>query len=204
MSKNHSREAFDLTILKNTHKDIQKLKRKGYEGQIHGNKFWKSTYVLMDYLAEIPLDENSLVLELGCGWGLGGIYCAKKFGASVISLDADDNVFPYLDLHADINGVKLDTVQLNFEDITAEQLEQFDVIIGADICFWDSLIEPISNIIDNAMEAGVPRVVLTDPGRPTFREVAEQQSEKREAVYTDWDVPHPHNAWGLVLDVYNT
>lgn len=198
------REAFGLQILKNSHPDIRRLKRETGDASLHGNKFWKSTYVLMDYLSECPPDPGCRILELGCGWGLGGIFCAKTFAAEVIALDADDSVFPFLEHHAALNGVEVDTVQMRFEDITVEQLEQFDLIIGADICFWDSLVEPVRELIARAMEAGVERVVLTDPGRPTFRSVAEYYAEELDAVYSDWDVPAPHNVWGLVLDVYNT
>jgi predicted nicotinamide N-methyase len=199
-----SREAFGLQILKNSHPDIRRLKRETGDASLHGNKFWKSTYVLMDYLSECPPDPGSRILELGCGWGLGGIFCAKEFDAQVIALDADDSVFPFLEHHAALNGVEVDTVQMRFEDITVEHLEQFDLIIGADICFWDSLVTPVRELIGRAMEAGVERVLLTDPGRPTFRAVAEHYAEQLDAVYSDWDVPEPHNVWGLVLDVYNT
>ena len=199
-----SREAFGLQILKNSHPDIRRLKRETGDASLHGNKFWKSTYVLMDYLSECPPDPGSRILELGCGGGLGGIFCAKEFDAQVIALDAADSVFPFLEHHAALNGVEVDTVQMRFEDITVEHLEQFDLIIGADICFWDSLVTPVRELIGRAMEAGVERVLLTDPGRPTFRAVAEHYAEQLDAVYSDWDVPEPHNVWGLVLDVYNT
>lgn len=198
-----ARTAFGLQILKNSHPDIRRLKRETGDATLHGNKFWKSTYVLMDYLSECPPDPGSRILELGCGWGLGGIFCAKEFDAQVMALDADDRVFPFLEHHAALNGVEVDTVQMRFEDITVEHLEQFDLIIGADICFWDSLVEPVRELIARAMDAGVERVVLTDPGRPTFRSVAEHYAEQLDAVYSDWDVPAPHNVWGLVLDVYN-
>ncbi|BFM17448.1 hypothetical protein R50073_36310 [Maricurvus nonylphenolicus] len=197
----HAREAFGLQILQNSHPDIRRLKRNSADAELHGNKFWKSSLVLMDYLREYPPEQGVRILELGCGWGLGGIYCAKHFDAHVIGLDADDSVFPFLDCHAEINGVEVDTVQMRFEDITTEQLTGFDMVIGADICFWDSLVDPVKALIERAIEAEVDRVVITDPGRPTFRSVADDISEAWEAVYTDWDVPEPYNQWGLVLDL---
>ncbi|NIB39330.1 methyltransferase domain-containing protein [Pseudomaricurvus alkylphenolicus] len=204
MSTVHSRQAFGLEILKNSHPDIRRLKKESGEASLHGNKFWKSTFVLMDYLNECPPDPGSRILELGCGWGLGGIYCARQFGAEVIALDADDSVFPYLEHHARINGVNVDTIQMRFEEVTTEDLTQFDMIIGADICFWDSMVDPLRELLERAMEAGVERALLTDPGRPTFRQVGEEFQQNYDAVYTDWDVPEPHNAWGLVLDLYNS
>ncbi len=199
-----SRHAFGLDILKNSHPDIRRLKNTTDDTELHGNKFWKSTFVLMDYLSECPPAKGMRILELGCGWGLGGIFCAKHFDAEVIALDADDAVFPFLEHHAQINGVNVDTIQMNFEDIEEEHLTQFDMIIGADICFWDSLVEPVGELIGRGLDSGVARTVITDPGRPPFRQVADYFFEQDNATYTDWTVPEPHNAWGLVLDLDNT
>ncbi len=205
MTASDSREAFGLTILKNSHSDIRRIRDKGNFTSLHGNKFWKSSYVLMDYLSECPPDPGMNILEIGCGWGLGGLYCAKHFDVNVTSLDADDDVFPYLKHHAKINGIKKPkTVKMLFEDITEEFLLDYDMVIGADICFWDTLVPAVTQVIDRAMNAGVMRAVITDPGRPTYREMAESFANEWDAVYSDWDVPAPHNVWGLVLDVYNT
>lgn len=206
-SSNTERQAFGLTILKNTHRDIRRLKRETGHAALHGNKFWKSTYVLMDYLQEC-LEEYSheqplRILEIGCGWGLGGIFCAKRFNADVTSLDADASVFPFLQHHAQLNNVEITTWQQRFEKITKQELAQYDLIIGADICFWDELTPIVRNLVKRALQAGVPRVILTDPGRPTFREVGEYFADRYEAVYSDWDVPSPYNVWGLVLDIHN-
>ena len=54
------------------------------------------------------------MLELGCGWGLVGMACAKTFQAQVTGLDADAAVFPYLQLHAQRNEVHMATRQGTF------------------------------------------------------------------------------------------
>lgn len=205
----HSRNLFGLTVLKNSHPDARRLRRQAGEPSLHGNKLWKSTTVLMDYLQESPPPKQSRILEIGCGWGLSGIFCAKTFDADVTSLDADENVLPFTEYHAKANNVTTNTIAMRFEDISAEQLEQFDVIIGADICFWDELTDTLYQLINRAIEAGVPRIILTDPGRPPFRDLAgaaetlatEEPKLNLDVRYTDWDVPNPHNAWGLVLEI---
>lgn len=198
----YEREAFGLTILASQHKDIRRLRKQQGIASLHGNKFWKSSFVMMDYLRECPLESGARVLELGCGWGLAGIYCAKQFDADVISLDADDSVFPFVELHAALNGVSAQTYCAKFEELTHEQLAGFDVIIGADICFWDEMTGALSDLLVRAIEAEVDRIILTDPGRQPFRNLAEAFSEQLEqVVYTDWDVPEPHNVWGLVLEL---
>lgn len=189
-----------MTILKNNHPDIRKLRNQTGMPSIHGNKFWKSTFLLMDYLKENPPKKRAKILEIGCGWGLAGIFCAKEFKADVTSLDADDTVFPYLEHHAEINGVKANTWKCRYENVRKQDLENFDLMIGADICFWDSMVKPLYNLTKRARDSGV-RTVMTDPGRPTFRELSERASDKLEAVYDNWITPHPNNATGLVLDV---
>lgn len=201
MSNTLQRKAFGLTIMKNSHPDIRKLRRETGDPAIHGNKFWKSTYLLMDYLNEYPPVKKPRVLEIGCGWGLAGIYCAKRFKARVTSLDADETVFPYLIYHAEINGVEVEPWKCRYEKIRKADLEGFDLIIGADICFWDSMVSPLYNLAKRVYQVGDTRMVLTDPGRPPFSEMAAKCLTKLGAQWDEWSVPHPHNASGLVLDL---
>ena len=199
--KQHERQAFGLTICKNSHPEIRKLRRQVGDAEIHGNKFWKSTFLLMDYLREYPIKKRANVLEIGCGWGLGGIFCAKEFDAKVTSLDADDSVFPFLKLHAQRNGVDVATWHSRYEKVRVADFENFDLVIGADICFWDAMSDLVFNLVRRAHRSGSTRVVMTDPGRPPFRAMAERAVHALEADYTDWFVQHPYNASGLVLDV---
>ena len=57
------------------------------------------------------------------------------------------------------------------------------------------------NMINRACRAGVKRVVITDPGREPFREMAQKCAQKYQALYDNWSVPHPVNSSGLVLDI---
>ncbi len=200
--ENMERRAFGLSILKNSHPDIRKLRKETGEPTIHGNKFWKSTYLLMDYLNEYPPKKGARILEIGCGWGLGGIYCAKTFKAKVTSLDADSTVFPYLEKHAEINGVKVKTWKCRYENVRKQDLRNFDLVIGADICFWDEMVKPLYNLTKRAHSCGV-RLVMTDPGRPTFRDLGDKAETKLGAFYDNWMTPAPYNATGIVLDTEN-
>lgn len=196
-----TREVFGLTVLTNSHPDIRRIKRQVGEATIHGNKFWKSTNLMIDYLRESPPKKYWRILEVGCGWGISGIYCAKYFGAKVTALDADESVFAFLDYHAKLNKVKISTLKCRFEKMTVNKLSEFDMVIGSDICFWDDMTKALYNMISRAYKAGVKRVVVTDPGREPFREMAMKCHEKYEAIYDNWSVPHPLNFSGLVLDI---
>ena len=197
---NNSRELFGLITLKNNHKSIRGLRKALGDPSHHGNKVWKACIVLMDYLTEYPIEKKSHVMDVGCGWGLGGLFCAKKFEAKVTSVDIDKSVFPYLELHADINGVKGRPLQSSFQKVSANQLRDVDVLIGADICFWDEMAKPLLNVVKRAYKSET-RVIITDPGRPPFFEMAEICQKKLGADLNYWSVAEPYNKGGYVLDI---
>lgn len=196
----YEKNVFGLRVLQNGHPDIRTLRKMTGTPAIHGNKFWKSTYLLIDYLREFPPKDGARILEIGCGWGIAGIFCAKNFHAELTSLDADDAVFPYLEHHAIINNVEATIWQCRYEDIRKVDLEQFDLVIAADVCFWDEMTKPLFNLTRRAKQVGV-RVVMTDPGRPPFRDMAELCVDKLGAMYDDWFCGEPYNATGIVMDL---
>ncbi|MCA0891973.1 class I SAM-dependent methyltransferase [Microbulbifer agarilyticus] len=194
-----SRSMFGLLVRKNAHPDMRKLRREAGDASLHGNKFWKSSCLTIDYLEKHPLKKGARVLDLGCGWGLGGIFCAKAFDAKVTSLDADPSVFPFANYHAALNGVEITTWQCRYEKVTQAALTEFDAVIGTDICFWDQLEAPLFNLTRRAMRAGVGRVMLVDPGRSPFRRLGEQAVEKLDAQYFEWQTSQPMKASGCIM-----
>ncbi|WP_250460955.1 class I SAM-dependent methyltransferase [Microbulbifer litoralis] len=184
---------------KNAHPDIRKLRREAGEPALHGNKFWKSSCLMMDYLQRTPLEKGARVLDIGCGWGLGGIFCAKRFGARVTGLDADPSVFPFVHYHAGLNRVSVDTWRCRYEKVSRADLAGFDAVIGTDICFWDKLENPLYNLTRRALQAGVQRVVLADPGRPPFRSLAERAEDKLGATYEEREIRRPMKASGCLM-----
>jgi predicted nicotinamide N-methyase len=199
----YTREAYGVKFLQSQHKDIRRLKRSSIEPSIHGNKFWGSSYLIMDYLQKNPLKEGSKVMELGCGWGLAGIYCAKHFQAEVTGIDADDAVFPYLHLHTQHNNVQIETQKQYFEKITTKQLSQYDILIGADICFWEELADIVFKLIDRAIKAGVKKIILSDPERAPFFDLSDRCIDKFYAELEPWSVSQPRKASGCLLIIEN-
>ncbi|MGK0500398.1 MAG: putative nicotinamide N-methyase [Oceanicoccus sp.] len=202
-NSNHYSEAYGVSLLKACHKDLRQLKKQQQDPSIHGNKFWGSSYLIMDYLAQNPMKTNCKVLELGCGWGLAGIYCAKTFAADVTAIDADRAVFPFLHLHAKHNDVSIKTKQQYFEAITGKQLAEYDLIIGADICFWDELGETVFKLIKRACKAGVDKIIIADPQRAPFTNMAERCVEEFYADLESWAVDEPRRATGSLLIIEN-
>src|SRR5262249_52785186 len=108
------RQVYGLTILHPSHPEIRRLEQETEQPSRPGPKVWPTSFVWMDDLHQRGVPRQARVLELGCGWGLVGLACAKTFQAQVTGLDADPAVFPYLQLHAQRNGVHITTRQGTF------------------------------------------------------------------------------------------
>lgn len=155
----------------------------------------------MDYLNRRGFPEGANVMEVGCGWGLLGIYCAKKYGARVTGVDIDSEVFPYLHLHAEINQVEISALKKGYDGLRTTHLKEVDVLLGADICFWDELAQPIKMLVLRALRSGVRLVLIGDPGRPPFEEIGEYFVNKRGGELFDWTVQRPRRSEGRILKI---
>ena len=185
------------------HKVIRRVKREGHEPSIHGTKLWRSSFLIMDYLHKHPPESANAVLDAGCGWGITGIWCAKKLCASVVSLDADPAVFPYLKAVAELNKVSTTPLVRRFEALKKPQLADFDLLVAADVCFWDDLVKPVGKLIDRAIDAGVGQIVIADPERPTFHEMAEKAINRHGGDLIHWSLKGKLKATGALLVINN-
>ena len=170
----HTIRTRGITLLRSGHKEVRRLKRANHTPSIHGNKVWNSSYLIMDHLTKRKLSADEHLMDIGCGWGPLAIFAAKRFRCRVTAVDADADVFPYLNLHAAINRVQVDTLRCRFERLTKQRLADVDMITGADICFWDELTPVLFNLIRRALDQDVKRIIIADPGRSPFYDLAER------------------------------
>ena len=198
--EDHVYQAYGIYMLESKHRLIRNLK-KLYSPSVHGHKTWRSSFLLMDYLREHPIKKGATVMEIGCGWGPAAVYCAKSFKAEVTGVDMDKDVFPFLDVYAELNGVKVATKVSRFEKLSAKRLGRENVIIGADICFWDSLVNPLHKLIGRAFKGGTKRIIIADPGRPTFYELADLCSKKYQTSFYEWYSVEPSRSTGEILEI---
>jgi len=191
-----------LDIYPPKHPIIQKMMAKADSPEIHGDKVWFSSYFIMDFLDANPPAPKTRIMEIGCGWGLLSMYCTKTFKAKCLGVDADKNVFPFLELHAARNDVKIKTKASRFENLKPTVLSKQDLIVGGDICFWDELVEPLHTLIANALEAGVKRIVIADPGRPPFLKLARRCKRlyKGKLKAVSISKPRKHEGYLLIID----
>ena len=155
------RDVYGVSVPYAHHPILRRLRRSGHQPSIHGTKIWTASKVLIEFLGSPNFNEcPSSIIDVGCGWGLSSIWARKHFGCEVLSVDADPCVFPYLTAISDLNSITTIQKPSRFEDLSINELANYDYLIGADICFWDELVEPLSNLIDRALEAGVQGIAI--------------------------------------------
>ena len=97
----------------------------------------KGTLVLAENML---VNENSKVLDIGCGIGILGIVAAKLFNAEVVMSDINERAVMLARKNAELNNVKAEVYQGNlYEKI---KKNDFDVVLsnppqtaGKEICF---------------------------------------------------------------------
>ena len=200
MPEDHIYQAYGIYLLRSQHRLIRRLKKR-YRPSVHGHKTWNASFLLMDYLHHKPIAKGTKVLEIGCGWGPASVYCARRFKAKVTGLDIDRDVFPFLDVLAELNGVKVKRLVSKFENLKSKQLADYHTIVGSDVCFWDSMVKPLYQLINRAMKAGTQRFIITDPGRPTFYELADMCSKKFKVKLVEWYAVEPERFEGEIVEI---
>lgn len=196
-----TRRAFGIDLMLASHPEVRRLRRELGDFSTHGNKVWRSSLLLMDYLKKHPIKARSRVMEVGAGWGPASIFVAKRFRAQVTAVDLDPVVFPFLEAQAALNGVQVSTLKSRFEKITGRQLQDFDALMGSDICFWDNMVDPLYRLIVRARKAGVRDIWIADPGRTPFLALAERCEQKLGATL-DWRaISKPVRATGCLLHI---
>jgi len=178
LTEKHIIHHLGLKVLRSTHPAVRKIKRLQQGHTAHGNKVWRSSFALIDYLETNPIEPNSKVLEIGCGWGLSGLYAAKKQNADVTGIDIDSSVQAYFELQNSLNDCVLKFEQRSFESFSHKELETFQYIIGSDICFWDEMTDSLMELLQRAKKSGVKKILIADPGRPPFWGLADRCAEK--------------------------
>ena len=201
LPEEHVYRAYGIYLLTSQHRIIRRLRR-AYQPSSHGNKAWRSSFLLMDYLLHNPVRVHARVMEIGCGWGPGAVFCARRFKAKVTGVDLDENVFPFLEITAALNDVSVAQLQSDFNALDATRLAGVYALIGSDICFWDKMVKPLFALVERALGAGVQRVVIADPGRPTFYELADKCAKRPwRTTLREWYALEPSRASGEVLEV---
>lgn len=198
---NGIRSVYGIKMFNSRHKTLRELVKNAETPTMHGDQVWQSSFLIMDYLTKYPLADKVRVMDIGCGWGLLGIYCAKHFAADVLMVDADASVFPYTESHTLLNDVSARMAQARFSDLNATDFACQDVILGSDICFWPELSTQLRGLVTLALNSGVKRIILADPGRSTFLQLATYCRTQFNGKLYSREIPGRARYKGYVLDI---
>ncbi len=173
MNPMHGINHHGITLLRAADPRVRRIRRSLPKASAHGNKIWRSSLAIMDYFIDNPLPTRSRVLDIGCGWGAVAVHLAKHFDADVTALDIDPRVGPLVKLHCDINSCRVNFVARDLATLGRDEVAGYNWLVGADICFWDAIVEPLFNLIARTDEPKRPSILIADPGRPPFWELAD-------------------------------
>ena len=199
MRNYHYFQINNFKAVRSTHPYVRRIKRLEKGHSAHGNKVWRSAFALIDYLTTYPLESGAKVLDIGCGWGLSGLYLNKNYGAQVTGIDIDPTVEPYIKLQGEINQCSMDFQKRSFESFTTAELSEYDYLIGADICFWDEMTDPLFNFIRRARKGNVKKIAIADPGRPPFWDLADRCANKLQSEVITRRLSHPWKTEKYIL-----
>jgi len=80
-------------------------------------------------------------------------------------------------------------------------LAPFDLIVGADICFWDELVNPLFDIVRHAIHAGIKEILLADPNRPPVDDLCARCQQVCDTEVLDWEMSKPVATSGVILRI---
>jgi len=154
------------------HPKITSLKKQSSRPTEFGHKIWATSLVLIDFLKSNSFQlNNKSVLEVGCGWGLLGLFLAKEYNCKVLCTDLDAKVLPIVQAHAELNSLKIKTKKNSFGNISDTDLKNTEIITGVEVCYSDIAATELASLITRASSFCVKQIFIADPGRPGFLEV---------------------------------
>jgi len=191
------------------------IEKKQFDADPYWAALWPSARALSAHLAHMHFDDEEeatehshggfsirgkTVAELGCGLGLVGITLAKLGAKSVTLFDREPLCLECANRSAELNDVE-SIVKTEVLDWNApadkNKLNNFDILVAADVLYERHAVEPVSEFCSNFVKANGGQVFIADPplrapqNRERFKKmmVEEKQtklvSEKRKKHLLD-------------------
>ena len=113
-------------------------------------RLWEAAIVLSEFVAGLPCEKGASLLELGAGLGAPGLTAAAA-GFEVTLSDYEEMILDFERINAAASH--LDTVRFAMLDwLNPPEMEQYDVIIGAEILFREEFFQPLLNVLRRALK----------------------------------------------------
>jgi len=132
--------------------------------------------VLSEFVVGQKLPDGTTVLELGAGLG-APVLVASACGCKVTISDYEEMILDFERVSAAASG--LDSVNFAMLDwLNPPEMEQYDVILGAEILFREEFFQPLLNVIGKALKPGGKVFLAHDVRRQSlqpFLQLADKQ-----------------------------
>ena len=171
---------------------IKKIKRKNDKPISHGNKVWNSSLTIIDFLSRYNLQDINTVVDVGCGWGLVLAYLQKQ-GFDCGGIDIDESMQDYVDVVNQMNNTDVEVIYMDYTELPKKAFEQIDLLIGCDICYWETHIDNIVSLVKKSQGT----TLIADPGRDTFWKL----TEKVEGNLHEIKLKKPRKVHGYVYEI---
>ena len=113
-------------------------------------RLWEAAIVLSEFVAGLPCEKGASLLELGAGLGAPGLTAAAA-GYEVTLTDYEELILDFERINA--AGSHLDSGRFAMLDwLNPPEMEQYDVIIGAEILFREEFFQPLLNVLRRALK----------------------------------------------------
>ena len=113
-------------------------------------RLWEAAIVLSEFVAGLPREEETTLLELGAGLGAPGLTAAAA-GFSVTLTDYEELILDFERITAAAS--QLDTVRFAMLDwLNPPEMEQYDIVIGAEILFREEFFQPLLGVLRKALK----------------------------------------------------
>jgi predicted nicotinamide N-methyase len=167
-----------------SHDDEDRFLRGDQPRLPYGIALWPAAIALSHELAARSL-RGLRLLELGAGTGLPGIVAAT-LGARVVQTDKNAAALVVCRRNAERNRVALEQ---RAADWTAwDDTDTYDLIVGADVLYADSLHPQLRHIFETNLAPG-GRLLLADPLRPASFELLEAMAaDGWNVAFNKWTV----------------
>lgn len=165
----------------------QQFLRERRERLPYGVVLWPAAIALAHEIAARATElRGTRVLELGAGTGLPGIVAAS-LGAQVVQTDRQAVAMSVCRRNGERNGAS--SIEYRLVDWTAwDDAERYDVIIGSDILYGESMHGELRRIFEGNLAPG-GRILLSDPYRATSLKLLEAlEGEGWRIGLTKWTV----------------
>jgi len=113
-------------------------------------RLWEAAIVLSEFIAGLPHEPDTTLLELGAGLGAPGLTAAAA-GFAVTLTDYEELILDFERINAAASG--LDNVRFSLLDwLNPPKMEQYDVIVGAEILFREAFFQPLLDVLRKALK----------------------------------------------------